>query len=328
MGSGTWDAGTYDRITRSKIATGSTFSYTSDAFRSGVLKPHDTLNVLDKDGHALERESRDSDEHPDSTPIIIGFDVTGSMGRNPALIQESLKQLFGMLVRRDIVPDPQVAIGAYGDAYCDEVPLQFGQFESDNRIDDELDNVLIEGGGGGNNGETSTLLAYYVGNHVHTDAWEKRNKKGYLFLIGDERALDLKASQLVKYVGEPQASSVTAEDVFKKIREQWNTYVLLVDNYAAQAQGSRDQYGELLGDPQHVVPIKDGSLAAATIASIIGAVEETTDYKTLSTDLTEAGFSKDVALAATEATAIVYGDDASGDRTPVTVDSGYGELAL
>jgi hypothetical protein len=28
------------------------------------------------------------------------------------------------------------------------VPLQIGQFESDNRMDEQLGNILIEGGGG------------------------------------------------------------------------------------------------------------------------------------------------------------------------------------
>lgn len=327
MGSGTWDSSIYDRVTRSKIDSGSSFSYTRNAFASGgALKPHDSLNPLDADGNATRRESRDGDEHPDSTPIVIGFDVTGSMGSNPGEIQVSLKELFGMLVRKDIVSDPQIAIGAYGDAYCDEVPLQIGQFESDNRIDDELDNVLIEGGGGGNNGETSTLLAKYVADNVDTDAWDKRHRKGYFFIIGDERALDLKATQVKRYLGAPQASAANAKDVFSALQERWNVYVLLIDNYSAKRQDSRNQYSELVGDPQHVIPIKSGSLAAATIASVIGSVEETTDASSLNSDLVEAGFSTDVAREAAQATVGLYHDGVDG-KAAVPIDS-YDDLGL
>lgn len=34
MGSGSWSSDTYDRVTRHKIDSGRTFSYTADAFRS------------------------------------------------------------------------------------------------------------------------------------------------------------------------------------------------------------------------------------------------------------------------------------------------------
>jgi hypothetical protein len=326
MGSGTWDSSTYDRVTRSKIASGRTFSYTDDAFSSGVLKAHESLDPL-KDGKPTTRESRDSDEHPDSTPIVIGFDVTGSMGGNPALIQESLKELFGMLVRKDIVSDPQIAIGAYGDAQCDTVPLQIGQFESDNRIDDELDNVLIECGGGGNNGETSVLLAKYIADNISTDAWDKRKRKGYVFLIGDERSLDLKASEIRRFMGVQQPVKATAAEVFSALNEKWNVYMLLIDNYSAKAQGSREQYGNLIGNPEHVIPIKDGSLAAPTIASIIGAVEETIDAGSLSGDLIDAGFSKSVAVAASDATVGLYGGSKSG-TVDTKVSNDYGDLGL
>jgi hypothetical protein len=324
MGSGTWSADTYNRVTRSKIDAGRSFSYTRDAFNSGVLKPHDTLDPI-QDGKPSFRESRDSDEHPESTPIVIGFDVTGSMGDNPALIQESLKQLFGMLIRKDIVSDPQIAIGAYGDAYCDRVPLQIGQFESDNRIDDELDNVLIEGCGGGNDGETSSLLARFVGSNIRTDAWEKRGKKGYFFLIGDEKTFGCKGEQLRQFMGLPQASDESEDDIFARVREQWDVYMLLIDNYSSKAQHSKEQYTKLTGGEQHVITIADGSLAAATIVSVIGAVEATADYQHIADDLIDAGFSKDVAMASRKATVDLFQD---GDHDTVEASNDYGDLDL
>lgn len=320
-----WSDSTYDRVTGSKMSSRTTFSYTADVDSGRAAKEaHPSLNII-KNGHTAIRESRDSTAHPLSTPIVIGFDETGSMGTNPELLQKNLKQLFGLLQRKDYVSDPQIAMAAYGDAYCDDVPIQVGQFESGNEIDDELDNIYIEGMGGGNCGETSSLLAKYIADYTVTDSWEKRRKKGYLFFIGDECALDLKASQLKKFLGERQPANVTAKEAFKKAQEKWNVYFLLIDNSSARWQNSYEKYSDMLGE-EHVIKIDDGSLAAATIASIIGACEETADSTTLSSDLIESGFSDSTALAVVNATKGLY--KPTGSSKAVAIDDSYGDLSL
>ena len=308
----------YDRTTGTKIGSGTTFSYTKGAKRSGRYEAHDDLKVLDEDGKPVTRESRDSDEHPESTPILVGFDVTGSMGENPAILLKSLKGLFGMLIRKDVVSDPQIAIGAYGDTHCDHAPIQLSQFESDNRIDDNLDNVFIEGGGGGNMGETSTALAWFVANHVVTDAWEKRGKRGYAFLVGDECALGVTSEQSREYLGEEQGHDISPREAFDALQEKWDTYFLLVDNYAAKMQHSRAKYEDLL-DEDHVITLETTESAPAVMAAIIGTAEGTVDD--MSTELVEAGFDSDVALAATKATSGVK-------RGAVAVSADYGDLSL
>ena len=322
MGGGTWSKDVYDRVTTAKVSKGTTFGYDRFAKKTGRYEAHDDLKVLDKIGRPVQRESRDSDEHPESTPIIVGFDVTGSMGGNPAILQRELKGLFGMLVRKDVVSDPQIAIAAYGDTECDRVPVQFSQFESDNRIDDNLDNVFIEGGGGGNDGEMSTALAWYVANNVVTDAWDKRGKRGYLFLIGDESALPVSRSESREFLGESQPREIRPEDAFNAVKERWNTYFLLVDNYAANWQNSRVKYEKLLGN-DHVITLETTESAPAVIASVIGISEDTVSADSLTTDLAEAGFSNESALAAVKATAGI-----SGGLTEVSVDGGYADLAL
>ena len=319
MGGGTWTTQAYNNVTKKKIDTGTAFAYTSYAKTHSVHEAHEDLRII-KDGKVLTRESRDSDEHPESTPIVIAFDVTGSMGGNPAILQDKLKGLFGMLIRKDVASDPQVAIGAYGDTYCDRVPVQFSQFESDNRIDDNLDNVYIERGGGGNMGETSTALVWYVANHVVTDAWEKRGKRGYLFLVGDECALPVRGDDASRYL--MAQGEISAEDAFAQAREKWDVYFLLVNNYAAEMQHSEAKYTELLGE-DHVIVLESTESAPAVIASLIGLAEKTVDEDTLTTDLTESGFSSSVAMAAVKATT-----KKAGAMAGVKVDDGYADLAL
>ena len=100
------------------------------------------------------RESRDSEEHPNSIAIIIALDVTGSMGYIPGeLIKEGLPTIVKTLLDAGIA-DPQILFMAVGDHYCDRSPLQIGQFESsDELLDYWLTNVWLEEGGGGNGGE-------------------------------------------------------------------------------------------------------------------------------------------------------------------------------
>ena len=68
--------------------------------------------------------------------------------------------------------------GGIGDAQSDRVPLQVGQFESDNRMDDQLRTIFLEGNGGGQKSESYELATYFIARHTVTDAWEKRGRKG------------------------------------------------------------------------------------------------------------------------------------------------------
>src|SRR5262249_16376976 len=131
MGSGRWSTDVYDAATRMRAATGaSAFGYSD----SGARVVHDRLNPFG----VTVRESRDSDEHPTSLAIAVLFDVTGSMRNVPRVLQAKLPGLLGLLLRKGYADDPQILFGAIGDATCDRVPLQVGQFESDNRMDEDL----------------------------------------------------------------------------------------------------------------------------------------------------------------------------------------------
>lgn len=110
---------------------------------------------LDKEmdlGDAV-REARDSEDHPNSFPIIIALDVTGSMGSIPQdLITNSLPKIMSKIMEEGVA-DPQLLFLGIGDHYYDEAPVQVGQFESsDELIEKWLMKTFIEGGGGPNDG--------------------------------------------------------------------------------------------------------------------------------------------------------------------------------
>ena len=130
------------------------------------------------------REAMDSEDHPNSTPIIIGLDVTGSMGYlSEEIAKNSLHETMMKLYSTKPVDDPQLLFAAVGDV-SDRAPLQVTQFESDIRIAEQLLELWLEGRGG-DSPEDFELLWYFAAKHTKIDSFEKRGKKGFLFTIGD-----------------------------------------------------------------------------------------------------------------------------------------------
>ena len=285
-------------------------------------KAHDSLDPkkVAGPGSPVEgqniRESRDSDEHPNATPITVWFDETGSMGNTPRVLQTKLTTLFGLLLRKGYVEDPQILMGAYGDGTCDYVALQAGQFESDNRIDDTLDNIYLEGNGGGNFGESQWLAWYFTAYHTVTDAWEKREKKGYAFFIGDECSLTPDARQVEKWVGDKQPmwnveeGEDIAQAVVNDLLEKWEAYVFVIDNHAAAGQKSVEKYSALFGK-ERVLVVQDENAIAETIALTIGMTEGVIDLDDGVDDLKDAGVDAATIAKATSALT-VYKNGGSG----------------
>jgi len=270
MGSGTWSTDVYDAAKRYRRATGaSVFAYSD----SGARRVHDSLNPY---GVAM-RESRDSDEHPQSVAISVLFDVTGSMGSVPRTLQQKLPQLFGLLLRNGYARDPQIMFGAIGDATCDRVPLQVGQFESDNRMDDHLGNIVLEGGGGGQMTESYELAMYFMARHTSIDCFEKRGRRGYLFIIGDEMAYPkVFGKHRRDLLGERSTEDIPLETVVREVKRMYDTYFLLPSG-SAYAGDTRvlDFWRNLLG--QNALEVDDLDAACETIGLTVGLGEGAID---------------------------------------------------
>lgn len=197
------------------------------------------------------RESRDSDEHPNSLSVILGLDVTGSMGSIPHyLVKNGLPNIVEKIIENG-VPDPQILFLAVGDHECDESPLQVGQFESsDELLDKWLTDVYLEGGGGGNEGESYLLAWYFAAFHTSIDCFEKRDQKGLLFTIGDEPTLKkLPEERLKDIMGDGQYSDISAEVLLEKASAKYNIFHIHVkETMAGGRQETIDGWKQLLWD--------------------------------------------------------------------------------
>jgi hypothetical protein len=219
--------------------------------------------------HGIEvRESRDSDEHPNSVPLVLALDVTGSMGPIPHfLVKEGLPKMMEKIINAG-VPDPQVLFLGIGDHACDSAPLQVGQFESsDALLDHWLTKLYLEGGGGGNNGESYLLAWFFASKYVKADHIEKRHKKGIIITIGDEPTLGkLPAKAQKKLMGDKgKYEDLTAAHLLKDAQKKFECFHLhLLQGSAGMRKDVKEGWTKLMGD--NVLFIQNKESVAQLIA--------------------------------------------------------------
>lgn len=217
---------------------------------------------------ALIRESRDSDVHPNSVPIILTLDLTGSMLDIPKqLIKDGLPNIMQGIIQKGVL-DPQILFLGIGDHESDRYPLQVGQFESgDLELDTWLTRTYLEGGGGSNAGESYLLAWYFAAFHTVTDSFEKRGKKGFLFTIGDEPCLPhLPANVVESLIGKKPQSAFTAVQLLELAKEKYEVYHLHVMQGSAGSR-SLSYWTNLLG--QNCVTVKDHTEIPNIVSKIV-----------------------------------------------------------
>lgn len=222
-----------------------------------IFKQRSINNAMSPEGVGI-RESRDSEEHPNSLAIIIALDVTGSMGSVPHyLIKDGLPDIMDTIIKMGIA-DPQVLFLGIGDHTCDQAPLQVSQFESgDELLDKWLETIWLEGMGGRNDGESYMLAWYFAAFHTAIDCMEKRNQKGILITIGDEPVLrNIPVKSLCEIMGDKsgqylqtQEGKISSDDLLKAAREKYEVFHI---NIKETGSGSRisvsDGWEQLLRD--------------------------------------------------------------------------------
>lgn len=175
------------------------------------------------------RESMDSEDHPNSTPIIIGLDTTGSMGYlSEEIAKNGLNETMLKLYSTGLVEDPQIMFAAVGDI-LDEAPLQVTQFESDIRIAEQLLALWLEGKGF-DAPEDFELLWYFADKHTRTDSFNKHGKKGFLFTIGDADVHEKLEGKHINRIFSDKADDSTSEELAKKAMEKYEVYHIHLTN--------------------------------------------------------------------------------------------------
>jgi hypothetical protein len=303
MGYTLWsDAHYRDRAARLAAAGRSAFGFDEDIrqrrARAGVHPLMDPAKLKNS-----RRESRDSVLHPTSRAVAVLFDVTGSMREVPHMLQEHLCRLFDLLVDKKYLTDPAVLVGGIGDATCDVAPLQVGQFESGNEVEDDLSRLYLEGGGGGQQTESYELALYFLARKTALDCQEKRGQRGYAFLIGDELPYRrVKRREVEHLFGDTLQADIPLEKIVAEVQKKYELFYILpnLTSYYNDPQITAT-WRELLG--QNVIRLPDPATISEAIAATIGLAEGSVARDDLAADLVGAGASGKAASAVSAALA-------------------------
>lgn len=275
MGGGLFSEEFYEAAKSERAKTGAdAFAYTS-AVRSGKMAEQ-CHELMDPKG--VIREARDSAEHPETLPVMIILDETGSMETPIRTIQSKLGTTMNLLVQKGFAPHPSICFCGVGDARSDRAPLQVGQFEADNRIEKWLNELLwIENGGGGQvpPSESYGLGLYFAARHVKTDAFEKRGRQGYLFMIGDEQGYPIARDEVSRIIGDKIESDISIEAILPEVKKLWNPFFIIPRDAYHGAEKSIEDYWVHTVGREHVIMLDTAEAIAETIATTIGACEGT-----------------------------------------------------
>lgn len=308
MGGGSWSDDAYKSLSSTRSSTVGVSSFTHDhSIRTGAVKAgvHDRLNPKG----VVNRESRDSVAHPTSNAIAVLFDVTGSMGGIPRVLQTKLPKLMSILAAKGAIEHPQILFGAIGDYHGDEVPLQVGQFESDVAMDEDLDKIYIEGGGGGQKSESYELGLYFMARHTSIDCLEKRGKKGYLFMIGDEMARNVEKRAVNDVIGDNLETDIQLSKIAQEAQEKYEVYFIIPTRASHGQDKDIQQFWEKLFG-QNVLKLDDESLVCELIATTIALAEDSID--SVSDVAADLGLSKSGLTSLTNALSVVQSNKARG----------------
>jgi len=226
MGSGSFTTSSFTSYSTSR---GRTVNYkgvvTSDSLQDFYQQTHIHEDLKP---YKVVRECCDSEEHPNTIPVIIGLDVTGSMGRACVKTAQNLNTIITSLY--DKFDDIEFMIMGIGDLAYDFAPIQASQFESDVRIAEHLDKVYMEHGGGGNGFESYTAAWYFGLHHTKLDCW-KRGKKGIIITMGDEPLNPyLPKVPLQSITGDNLEADVETKELYELTKEKFDIYHIAIDD--------------------------------------------------------------------------------------------------
>ena len=196
------------------------------------------------------RECVNNEEHPNTIPVILALDVTGSMGNACKEVAEALGVIMVDLYKK--FKDIEICIMGIGDLAYDDAPIQISQFESDIRIAEALDKVWMEHGGGGNTYESYTAAWYMALRHTKLDC-HKQGRKGIIITMGDE-ALNpyLPQRELEAVTGGSLQDDVETPDLYEEVSKKFDIFHIAVDDksssYKYHADSINFTFGDLLKD--------------------------------------------------------------------------------
>lgn len=269
MGGGSWTANAFRSYTVSKgMDVTKSGSIVGDYSAQEIFKSRNIDEKLNP--YNVDRECCDTAEHPNTIPVILALDVTGSMGQSAVEVAKQLNVIMTELYNK--INDVEFMIMGIGDFSYDFAPLQVSQFESDIRIAEQLDKIYFEGGGGGNQYESYTAAWYFAARHTKLDCL-KRGKKGILITMGDETLNPyLPAERVKRVIGDTNQADIETEALYNEVINSYDVYHLAVDGHINGKRNCYSRYADMIQktfgkylDNEHLKVVSLDNIAEAII---------------------------------------------------------------
>lgn len=231
MGCGSWTSDSFKSYSKSVGRSVSKSGVIDSVYSNQEMFKARTIDPALNPKNVI-RECCDSAEHPNTLPVILALDVTGSMGDAAVEVAKKLNIIMTKLYEK--ISDVEFMVMGIGDLAYDDCPIQASQFESDIRIAEQLDKIYFEFGGGGNSFESYTAAWYFGSRHTKLDCLN-RGRKGIIITMGDEQLnpyLPLKGrrSGLMEAIGDNLQSDVETKDLYDEASQKFNIYHLDVSH--------------------------------------------------------------------------------------------------
>lgn len=249
------------------------------------------------------RECLASDNHPDPLPTVFLMDTSGSMGIVPRdLARKDLPRLLERQTQMGSIGRHTSQICMCGVADLEDTyPLQLGQFEGDNRIDDWLLRIQIGGGGGSERMHEAYMLGlYFLARKTSCTCWNQQ-KKGYAFITGDEMCNPvLRRDDIQRIFGDSVPRDLHLESLLEEVRQKWHLSFLYVHTGSYGSDMGEQKiwpfWKHLLGKDAYQLDGRASGLPEL-VNAIIGIHEGNLDAQTVPQDLLELGCEPDICNA-------------------------------
>lgn len=241
-----------------------------------VYKSKSVLDSLIPSKSKLPREACDSPGCPNSRAVAIFYDTTASMNDFLMDLVKTQMPKIAVDLPKAVSYDPQILFGGVNDIRgwrASSYPLQIGQFEAAfNEMIDQLTSIYIEGGGSGNGSESYILAHYFAARYTRLESLEKRGKKGFLFVVGDDGPTpDVTQSEIRHTFGKADpdfSGTLTSDDVLALAEEKFNVYQIIVHGDAYENDPYIvNKWRNLMGG--HAIDLSDYSCISELIITIM-----------------------------------------------------------
>lgn len=275
MGCGSWTSDSFKSYSKSVGRSVSKSGVIDSVYSNQEMFKARTIDPALNPKNVI-RECCDSAEHPNTLPVILALDVTGSMGDVAVEVAKKLNIIMTKLYEK--ISDVEFMVMGIGDLAYDDCPIQASQFESDIRIAEQLDKIYFEFGGGGNSFESYTAAWYFGSRHTKLDCLN-RGRKGIIITMGDEQLnpyLPLKGrrSGLMEAIGDNLQSDVETKDLYDEASQKFNIYHLDVSHgYRLDKEDEIEKSYKKYLDDIHFRKVTMDSIANEIVDIIINEAE-------------------------------------------------------